>query len=652
MDVGQSWKIVHAESSREFGGQERRVLSESVGMRDRGHDVSIATPRGGALAHHAADAGLDVIAVSFERSRLLGSVRRVASLLRRLRPDVFVTHSSEDSWPSALACRIAPRPGALIRSRHISAQVSPGPLHRFLYRQSDFLITTGEAIRRELADSGLADLDRSASIPTGIDLDHFRPDPTARGAVRHALGLQAETPVIGVVAFLRQDKGHVVLLEAMRAIHERHPGAVLLVIGDGPERDRLAARVKALGLDPAVRFLGRREDIPALLSSLDVFCLPSIRNEVSTRVGGIPEAVRDGASGYLVDPADPAALADALVDLLADPGRRARWGVAGRAHVSEHFSIQGMLDRTEAAYTTALTMAARRLVTPPGRSMMQRLPATRSTGPGPALLAHRRLVAPDAHPDRWVLFLHGFLGAGRNWGSIGRGLVDARPDWGVVLVDLRLHGKSQGFAPPHTIASCAADVNSLLLHLGGREAVIVGHSFGGKVALAAARPGSSVIRQVWVVDSTPERGRTDAGADRLLAALARMPASWTDRRAAVATIEEAGFEPTIAEWAATNLWKKGNAYEWRFDLPSLELLLADFYREDLWSVVESPPHGVELVFLQASRNSILRDEAASRIARQEATGGRVRLFAVEGGHWLNMSNPEKVLGLLGSELPH
>jgi glycosyltransferase involved in cell wall biosynthesis len=262
MDVGQSWKIVHAESSREFGGQERRVLSESVGMRDRGHDVSIATPRGGALAHHAADAGLDVIAVSFERSRLLGSVRRVASLLRRLRPDVFVTHSSEDSWPSALACRIAPRPGALIRSRHISAQVSPGPLHRFLYRQSDFLITTGEAIRRELAD-----------------LDHFRPDPTARGAVRHALGLQAETPVIGVVAFLRQDKGHVVLLEAMRAIHERHPGAVLLVIGDGPERDRLAARVKALGLDPAVRFLGRREDIPALLSSLDVFCLPSIRNE-------------------------------------------------------------------------------------------------------------------------------------------------------------------------------------------------------------------------------------------------------------------------------------------------------------------------------------------------------------------------------------
>ncbi|MHC4138157.1 MAG: hypothetical protein ACYS0K_24740, partial [Planctomycetota bacterium] len=121
--------------------------------------------------------------------------------------------------------------------------------------------------------------------------------------------------------------------------------------------------------------------------------------------------------------------------------------------------------------------------------------------------------------------------------------------------------------------------------------------------------------------------------------------------AAVATIEEAGFEPIIAEWAATNLWKKGNAYEWRFDLPSLELLLADFYREDLWSVVESPPHGVELIFLRASRNSILRDEAASRLARQEATGGRVRLFAVEGGHWLNMSNPEKVLGLLGSELP-
>ena len=88
--------------------------------------------------------------------------------------------------------------------------------------------------------------------------------------------------------------------------------------------------------------------------------------------------------------------------------------------------------------------------------MTERLPESRSIGERPVSLAHRRIHAPGTIPSRWVLFLHGFLGAGRNWASIGRGVVEARPDWGVVLVALRLHGDSQGLAPPHTVAASAA----------------------------------------------------------------------------------------------------------------------------------------------------------------------------------------------------
>lgn len=283
--------------------------------------------------------------------------------------------------------------------------------------------------------------------------------------------------------------------------------------------------------------------------------------------------------------------------------------------------------------------------------MTGRLPEARFTGRRPATLAHRRLHSPGTSPDRWVLFLHGFLGAGRNWASIGRGLVHARPDWGVVLVDLRLHGDSQGFAPPHTVATSSTDVNSLILHLQGRETVIVGHSFGGKVALSAARSEGSGLRQVWVIDSTPSAGRTEAGADRLLALMARLPERFDDRSEVITAVRAAGFNVHIAEWTATNLVRRSDGYRWRFGLASLDLLLEDFFRQDLWSVVEPSVAGRELFFIRATSGSILDGASAARIGRLEADGECVRLIDLEGGHWLNMTNPDGLLELLVRHLP-
>lgn len=278
-------------------------------------------------------------------------------------------------------------------------------------------------------------------------------------------------------------------------------------------------------------------------------------------------------------------------------------------------------------------------------------PTSRGDGARTPLLAHRTVTAEHAQPARWVMFLHGFLGAGRNWASIGRGLVQARPDWGAVLVDLRLHGNSTGFAPPHTVAACAADVNALALHLRGREFAILGHSFGGKVALAASRSPGPSLRQVWVMDSTPERGQTGPGAGRLLTLLRGMPSRYGDRREAVAIVEGAGFPAVLAQWVATNLERGPDGYHWRLDLAALEFLLADFYREELWDAVQHPAPGVDLVFVRARTGSILSDAAASRIARLSSDGVPVRLVEIAGGHWLNMSNPGGVLSLLAEGLP-
>jgi glycosyltransferase involved in cell wall biosynthesis len=363
-------RIIHTESSVVMGGQERRVLAESAGMRERGHEVWIVTPGEGDLAERAEAAGVRVIPFAYPRLALPINALRLASIVRRLRPDILNSHSSADSWTAALAWRLGPRPGALVRSRHISTPVVPGPLHRFLYGQADFVITTGESVRGGLADSRLVPPDRSMSIPTGVDPDRFRPRPERRAEARSTLDLPAEAPVVGVVAYLRPDKGHAVLMRAMPSILETHPDCVLCVVGEGPERDRLTTLADTLNLRSAVRFAGHREDIPEVLAAFDAFCLPSVRNEgvpqsllqasacglpvASTAVGGIPEAVVHEETGFVVPPADETALAHAVRRLLGDPQLRRLFGAAGRRHVEDAFSTRRMLDRTERAYAAAL----------------------------------------------------------------------------------------------------------------------------------------------------------------------------------------------------------------------------------------------------------------------------------------------------------
>src|SRR5688572_17676276 len=100
------------------------------------------------------------------------------------------------------------------------------------------------------------------------------------------------------------------------------------------------------------------------------------------------------------------------------------------------------------------------------------------TTPPEHLLSHTRVTGAGAAPERWLLMLHGIYGSGRNWGTIARRLVEARPEWGVLLVDLRNHGGSQGFPPPHTLQASAADVDRLVEALDFHGAAVLGHSFG------------------------------------------------------------------------------------------------------------------------------------------------------------------------------
>jgi glycosyltransferase involved in cell wall biosynthesis len=186
-----------------------------------------------------------------------------------------------------------------------------------------------------------------------------------REPVRRALGLDAAAPVVGVVGRLEAQKGHTYLLDAWPDVRRDFPGARLLVVGDGALRAELEARALGPGLHGSVTFTGFRADVPRVLAALDVLVLPSLYEGmpltvieasamglpvVATAVDGTPEVVRDGETGRLVPPARPAALADALRALLADPARARAMGRAGRAHVLARFDLDTQVEATARVY--------------------------------------------------------------------------------------------------------------------------------------------------------------------------------------------------------------------------------------------------------------------------------------------------------------
>jgi pimeloyl-ACP methyl ester carboxylesterase len=264
----------------------------------------------------------------------------------------------------------------------------------------------------------------------------------------------------------------------------------------------------------------------------------------------------------------------------------------------------------------------------------------------PLVLNHTFISAGQAAPERWLIMLHGIYGAGRNWQSIARRLAAARPEWGAILVDLRLHGGSRNFSTPHSLEACAQDLQELLEHLHLKANAISGHSFGGKVALTCLKNNLPGLEQVWIMDSTPETRPPSGSAWHLLEVLRRLPATFSSRQEAIDALLQERYSLDFARWLVTNLAQTAGGWRWNMDFDGLEDLLVDFFRTDLWPVVENPPPEIELHFVKAEDSDTLSAEGVARIEAIGQKTDRVFLHRISGGHWVNLENPQAVLSLL------
>jgi len=293
------------------------------------------------------------------------TIVRMLRHFRRFRPQVVITHSSVDSWCAGVAARILRIP--VVRLRHLSVPIGDHPASRFVYRSlCDAVITTGEAIRGHLIQGVGLPPAKIISIPTGIDTARFDPRKADGRRVRQALAIPPDAPLAGIVAVLRDWKGHRILLEAMVEVRKRLPAARALIVGEGPQWHNIERRRRELGLEEAVLLTGHREDIPDVLASLDLVVSASTGAEgvpqvllqalamerpvVATAVGAVPEIIRDGETGRLVPPGDPSRLAEAMTEALRDPAAFRPYALAGARLVREHWDVGRMLDAVERVY--------------------------------------------------------------------------------------------------------------------------------------------------------------------------------------------------------------------------------------------------------------------------------------------------------------
>lgn len=358
-------KVLHVEAGKHYYGGARQVAYIIEGLARRGVDNLLACPPGAGIA--AACAGhAQVVEMKMGGDADIGMALRLAALIRRERPDIVHLHSRRgaDLW-GGLAAKLSGVPCVL--SRRVD-NPEPRWLVALKYRLYDHVITISEGIRQVLLAEGLAPA-RVSCVRSAVDASPYLA-PVDAAAFRAEFGLPADARVIGVVAQLIARKGHRYVIEAMASLRARHPDVRVIFFGQGPLREALEAEVAQCGLTGVIRFAGFRTDLPRWLGGLDILAHPADMEGlgvsllqasaaavpiVTSRAGGLPEAVADGVSGLLIAPGDVPALTAALARLLDDAALRRRMGEAGRARILEQFSVDAMVEGNLALYRRLLT---------------------------------------------------------------------------------------------------------------------------------------------------------------------------------------------------------------------------------------------------------------------------------------------------------
>ena len=363
-------RVVHVHRISGIGGSERHLLALLPALRAHGIEpsfVGLDDPRGAPEPFYAAleQAGIPFARVSAGHDLDPRLPFRIARAARRFRPELVHTHLVHADVHGAAASVLLRVP--LVSTKHNDDPFRAGAfryVERLLARRARRIVTITESLAR--FNEECVGIPRAKLVVVHYGLDA----PPDRWADNPTLTLPEGARILLALGRLVPQKGLDIAVRALPAVRRTHPDAVLVVAGEGPERDALASLATELGVGDEVFLIGRAGDVTALLERADLLVHPSrwegfglvlleamlaSRPVVATRVSSIPEIVIDGETGALVPPEDPQALAEALVRVLDDPSSL---GSSGRARALERFSADAMARKTAVVYAEAIRTTA------------------------------------------------------------------------------------------------------------------------------------------------------------------------------------------------------------------------------------------------------------------------------------------------------
>ena len=374
--------VCHIVTLLELGGAQQNTLYTVGHLDRRRYRVSLVAGKGGLLDSEALALPdvevhlLPELVREVDPASDLKALGRLTALLLRLQPDVVHTHSSKAGVLGRWAAWLA-GVGTVIHSIHGFGFHPEMPLlqrgfYRALEAGTSAVTTRFLAVSQASLDAGVSQgiltPERSTLVRSGIRLAAFRgavPDPV----LRRELSIPPEAPLVGMIACLKPQKAPLDFVDAARRVARRVPTAHFLLVGDGEQRAVVEEAAREAGLSSRLHLTGWRRDIPAILAELSLLVLTSLWEGlprvvpeamaaglpvVATRVDGTPEAVRDGETGFLVDPHDVQDMAEKIEYLLTHPAVARRMGESGRSRVEE-FDIDAMVQRQEAIYESLLS---------------------------------------------------------------------------------------------------------------------------------------------------------------------------------------------------------------------------------------------------------------------------------------------------------